>query len=131
MTAMYIDGTVAFSNLTKHEVFNGTPTGKYSLVITLEDDAIDTLRKAGVKLREYEGSLQRKFTSQFPIRVVDCNKNPMMLNDDGEPVPVEVPRGSKVTLNYSYGKPHPVHGVGTYVKAVKVNELATPSYGEF
>jgi hypothetical protein len=32
-----VTGTVAFANLAEHEVYNGQSTGKYSLVLSLDD----------------------------------------------------------------------------------------------
>ena len=63
------EGTVAFSNLSTTEFYNGKDTGKYSIVITMEEDARDQLENAGIKTKEYEDKnlkihLQRKFVTQ-------------------------------------------------------------------
>ena len=34
-----IEGVVAFSNVTQHDVYNGQSTGKYSVTITMDDEA--------------------------------------------------------------------------------------------
>ena len=44
-----ITGKVAFANLTEHEVFNGQSTGKYSVVVTLDDEASRQARSRGRK----------------------------------------------------------------------------------
>jgi len=40
---MIIEGVVAFSNLTKEELYQGRPTGKYSLVVALDDSSVEAL----------------------------------------------------------------------------------------
>lgn len=111
---MLTEGTVAFSNPTSTERYNGQDTGKYSLVVTLDDHS--ALRAQGVKVKEYEGKYQRKFTSKFEIDVLDS---------EGNPVKGEIPRGSRVRLQYGLGKnPHPVHGVSPYLNKVRVLEFA-------
>lgn len=108
-------GTVAFESLRKTDVFNGQDTGKYNITLTLDEDSADQLESEGVKLREYEGTKQRKFASKFMVDVYDA---------DGGPFDGQVTRGSKVKVLYSTGKPHPVHGVSPYLVKVKVLELA-------
>jgi len=40
MSSQVIEGTVNFSNVTQHDVYNGQSTGAYSITITMsEDDA--------------------------------------------------------------------------------------------
>ena len=118
MTAQVLEGTVAFENLTEHEMYNGQSTGKYSLVLSLDEDKAAELDSAGVKLREYEGVKQRKFASKFEVGV---------LNADGSPFAGRVPRGSKVRILWQEGAPHPVHGTSTYLNKVKVLEVAEQS----
>jgi hypothetical protein len=60
-----ITGKVAFANLTEHEVFNGQSTGKYSVVVTLDDEAADKLAAEGVKLKTYKNQSQRKFATKY------------------------------------------------------------------
>jgi len=108
-------GTVAFESLRKTDVFNGMDTGKYNVTLTLEEDSADQLEQEGVKLKEYEGNKQRKFTSKFVVDVFDS---------EGNPFEGHVTRGSKVKVLYSTGKPHPVHGVAPYMVKLKVLELA-------
>lgn len=115
-----LQGTVAFANLDQHEVFNGQSTGKYSLVLTLDDPEAEALAKSGVKLREYEGLKQRKFSTKYPVDVIDS---------DDEPFRGRLTRGSKVKVLYAEGKPHPVHGTPTYLNKVRVMEVAEGSEG--
>ena len=115
MSAEVLEGLVAFENLTEHEMYNGQSTGKFSLVLSLDEDKAGDLDARGVKLREYEGVKQRKFASKFEVGVQ---------NADGSPFVGRVPRGSKVRILWQEGAPHPVHGTSTYLNKVKVLEVA-------
>ena len=115
MTATTVEGVVNFSNLTQHDVFNGQDTGAYSMTITLSEDDAATLAASGVKIKDYQGNKQRKFKSKYEIKRFDS---------EGNPYTGEVPYNSKVRLKYKLGQPHPVHGVATYLEAVKVLEEA-------
>ncbi len=110
-----IEGTVAFENLNEHEVFQGQSTGKFSMVISLDDADAGDLEAKGVKLREYEGTKQRKFSTKYEVPVLDAS---------GQPFVGRVTRGSKVRLLWAEGTPHPVHGTSTYLNKVKVLEVA-------
>jgi hypothetical protein len=110
-----IEGTVAFENLNEHEVFQGQSTGKFSMVISLDDADAGDLEAKGVKLREYEGTKQRKFSTKYEVPVLDAS---------GQPFVGRVTRGSKVRLLWAEGQPHPVHGTSTYLNKVKVLEGA-------
>lgn len=112
---MLVEGTVAFSNLTKHEEYMGKSTGRYSLVVVLDPSSKEVLEKNGVKLKQYNDTFQRKFASKYPIKIVDNNNQSL----DGE-----LPRGSKVRLSVKIGPPSPVHGSSSYLNAVRVVELA-------
>jgi|DEB0MinimDraft_10_1074344.scaffolds.fasta_scaffold269105_1 hypothetical protein len=119
MSEQTIEGVVAFSHVTEHDVYNGQSTGKYSMTITLPDEAAQSLSEKGVKIKEYDNDgeilKQRKFTSKFDLLVVDAENNPFRR---------EVNRGSKVRLRFKLGPEHPVHGVSTYLNAVRVLEEA-------
>lgn len=108
-------GKVAFESLYQTDVFNGMDTGKYNIVLTLDDESKAQLENQGVKLKEYEGKFQRKFTSKYPVQVFDAA---------GLEFTDAVTRGSEVRVKYSLGKPHPAHGTTAYLTAVKVMELA-------
>ena len=123
MSAQVIEGTVAFENLNEHEVYNGQSTGKFSLVVSLDDEVASELDAKGIKLREYEGVKQRKFSSKFDVET---------FNADGTPFQGRIPRGSKVRLLWTEGAPHPVHGTSTYLNKVKVLEVAeAPEMADF
>jgi len=115
MSAEVLEGLVAFENLTEHELYNGQSTGKFSLVLSLDEEKASDLDARGVKLREYEGVKQRKFASKFEVGIQ---------NADGSPFVGRVPRGSKVRILWQEGAPHPVHGTSTYLNKVKVLEVA-------
>ena len=106
-------GEVAFENLRQHEIYNGQDTGKYTVTVTVDDEEAKKLADAGVKLRTYEGQQQRKFSSKFPINIVDVNDEPF----DGS-----VGRGSKIKVAWKEGMSRPVHGTATYLNAVRVIE---------
>lgn len=117
---MVIEGNVAFSNVTKHDEYMGQSTGRFTMTITMPQDSAETLQGKGVKIKTYqpeEGDalLQRKFASKYPVRVVSA---------DGEVFSGEIPRGSLVRIKYKLGQEHPVHGVATYMEAIKVLEVA-------
>lgn len=110
-----IEGIVNFSNITAHDVYNGQSTGKFSLTITMSEEDAATLAASGVKIKEYNGAKQRKFSTQYDVGNFDAEGGRRM---------GEIPYNSRVRLQYDLGKPHPVHGVSTYLKAVKVLEEA-------
>ena len=115
MSSQVIEGIVNFSNITQHDVFNGQDTGQYSMTITLEEDDASTLAANGVKIKDYQGNKQRKFKSKFNIRTMDA---------EGNPYSGEIPYNSRVRVKFKLGDAHPVHGVATYLEAIKVLEEA-------
>ena len=121
MTATTVEGIVNFSKLTEHDVYNGQDTGAYSMTITMSEDDASTLAANGIKIKDYQGNKQRKFKSKYDIKVFDA---------DGNPYNGEVPYNSTVRLKYKTGPPHPVHGVSTYLEAVKVLEEAEMAVGD-
>ena len=115
-----LEGNVAFANLDEHEEYQGQSTGKYSLVLSLEPEDADKLASKGVKLREYEGTAQRKFSTKYEVPMFDA---------EGNEFNGRLTRGSKVRVKYAEGKPHPVRGTSTYLSAIKVVELAEATEG--
>ena len=115
MTGIVTTGVVAFSNLDEHEVFQGQSTGRFSLVITMDDNEASTLEDMGVRVKEYKDKKQRKFTSKFKVDVLDLN---------GDPVPGEIPYGSVVRLLWKEGPAHPQFGVPTYLNKVRLVKVA-------
>jgi len=115
MTTQVIEGIANFSHVTEHDVFNGQSTGAYSITLTMDEEDANQLAAAGVKIKDYQGNKQRKFKSKFDVTVVDAN---------GDRYHGEIPYNSKIRVKYKLGKPHPVHGVSTYLEAIKVLEEA-------
>jgi len=118
MSSQVIEGTVNFSNVTQHDVFNGQDTGTFSMTITMSDDDAATLEAQGVKIKDYEGAKQRKFKSKYAINMYDA---------EGDRYNGEVPYNSRVRLKFKTGPAHPVHGTPVYLEAVKVLEEAEVS----
>ena len=118
-----ITGKVAFANLTEHEVFNGQSTGKYSVVVTVDDDTASKLQAEGVKLKTYKNENQRKFATKFDdFEVVDL---------EGEKVSKSSVRyGDTIRVKYTTGKPHPVHGSAVYLQAIRVVEKGEHEGGQ-
>ena len=120
-----IEGLVAFSHVTEHEMYNGKTTEKYSLTVTLDDDVADELASKGVKIKEYQPEdkvfKQRKFTSKFDLRVIDADDNPYT---------GEIPRNSRVRLLYNLGPAVGEHGTSTYLNAIRVLEEAPQEVAE-
>lgn len=116
MNEKYIaEGTVAFQSLREHDSWEGQSTHKYTVTLSLPEDVAETLQNNGVKLKDYEGTAQRKFVTQYDVPI---------FNEDGSPFEGDVTRGSHVRIVYSFGKPHPKHGTSTYLDRVKVLQLA-------
>ena len=115
MQSNIVEGKVAFSHITEHDSYMGQSTGKYSLTITMDEDASQGLSDLGVRVKDYEGQGQRKFASKFDVEVLDA---------EGLPFAGEIPRGSTVRVLYALGQDHPQWGVSTYLNKVKVLEAA-------
>lgn len=113
-----IEGKAMFVNINETEVYEGKDTGRYTVTLTLNDETSNELSSKGVRLKSYgEGSdaiLQRKFTSKYPVRVIDA---------EGETIPGDFPSGSTVRISYKYGIEHPVWGVPVYMDGIRVLEM--------
>ena len=120
MSSQVIEGTVNFSNVTQHDVYNGQSTGAFSMTITMPEDDASALSSLGVKIKDYEGNKQRKFKSKYDIALFDA---------EGNKYNGEVPYNSRVRLKDKTGPAHPVHGTPTYLEAVKVLEEADAPEG--
>ena len=110
-----IQGKVAFVNLVEHEVYQGKTTGKYSIVLTLDQDEAEKMLAQGVKLRTYEDTQQRKFATQYEVPIYDTDNNEFI---------GQITRGSIVKVQYSLSDPSPVYGVTPYLDKIRVLELA-------
>lgn len=108
-------GTVAFSNLTEFDIFKGKSTGRYSLTVVLDEDSAERLGAQGIKLKDYEGNAQRKFTSKFNVDVLDM---------DDEKFVGEVPRGSLVRVLFQPGEDDAEYGPPCFLNKVRVVEAA-------
>lgn len=115
MSAQVIEGVLNFSHVTSHDVFNGQDTGAYSVTVTLSEDDASALSAQGVRIKDYQGSKQRKFKSKFDVKVMDA---------EGKPYRGEIPYNSTVRVKYKLGKPHPTFGTSTYLEAIKVLQEA-------
>lgn len=111
--ASVVEGLANFSHTVEPDQYMGQT--KYSITLTLSEDDANTLASNGVKIKDYEGNKQRKFSSKYQVSVIDA---------DGEPYGKEIPYNSKVRVKFKYGPAHPVHGVSTYLDAVRVLEEA-------
>jgi hypothetical protein len=112
----YTNGIAAFVNLLETDKYNGQDTGKFSITLTMDEDEATVLENMGIKLKEYQGKAQRKFSTKYQVPVYDPEGNEIDTAD--------LRYGSKVRLKWAEGRPHPVHGVSTYLSAVKVIEFA-------
>jgi hypothetical protein len=117
-----VEGKICFENMDKHELYNGLSTEKYSVVISVDDETADKLASMGIKMREYEGAKQRKFTTKY--------ENTPVMNPDGSAFSGRIGRGSTVRLLWAEGPKHPVHGTATYLNKIKVLEVAEQTGGE-
>ena len=115
MTGKVAVGIVAFSNVTAHDVYNGKDTGYFNVTLALDPQEAAKLTDQGITTRDYEGTAQRKFKTQYPFAVVD--------NDDA-PVVGEIPYGSEVKVLYTTGPAHPEYGAPTYLSRIRVTKLA-------
>lgn len=119
-------GTVLFSNIVNQPVFQGSPTGKYELTITLDPSEAADAEANGLAITrsEYQGTEQVKAKLKTKFRLnekscVDRMKRPYV--DDMNQLK-EIPRGSKVAVFYTT-KPYEMMGrtgVTNYLLAVQV-----------
>lgn len=106
-------GIVAFSNVEECDVYMGKSTGRYSLVITIDEAEASRMTDMGIKVKEYEGTKQRKFSSNYKPSVVDLEDNP---------VHGEIPYGSEVRIAWAAGPNNPQYGVPCYMNKVRLVE---------
>ena len=111
---LVVNGTVAFSHLQEIDEYQGKPTN-FNVTVTLDDASAKQLEDMGVKLREYEGSQQKKFTTTYKPQVLDMN------NDF---VNAELTRGSKVRVLAKLGNDNADYGVKAYLQKVRLVEMA-------
>ena len=93
------------------------------MTITIDqEDAAFFSWHTGVKIKDYQGNKQRKFKSKYEVK---------RFTADGQPLTTV---RSLTTLRSAsssrLGQPHPVHGMATYLEAVKVLEEAEMAEGD-
>lgn len=117
-----LEGAIAFENLDEHEYYQGQSTGKYSVVLSLDEATASKLADKGVKMREYDGTKQRKFSTKYTVPVFDT---------DGSPFEGRIGRGSTVRVLWTEGNEHPVHGLSTYLNKIKILERVEDTGSDF
>lgn len=118
---MLVQGTTIFNTaLTTFDTYQGQPTEKYALQITLDKKEAARLTKEGVVIKEYEGEPIRKFTSRYDIPVFTA-KNEKWHD--------EIPSGSTVRIEYTT-KEHPTAGQVPYAKRVLLMEVGEGYEGQ-
>jgi len=114
MTTLTATGTVAFVNIDTPDNFMGTES--YNITMGLESEDAEFLAKEGVKLREYNGVPQRKFT-----RKVEFGQ-PRVYNAEGNEIEANtISWGDRVRILYSMGKGNSL-GRGVYLNKIKLLE---------
>jgi hypothetical protein len=113
---MLATGVANFINLKSKEMYDGKMTDYYTMTITLDDESIEQLRSEGVPLKQYEGKFQRKFKSLSSPPLYELNNDEFM---------GDITVGSKVRIQYSLGKEHPVHGFAPWFSKIRILELAS------
>lgn len=124
--AIVTRGTIAFSNLTAHDVYKGKSTGKYNVTVVLADGEAEKLEDMGVRVKEYtkdDGTVlkQRKFATQYHV--------PVLFQDDTV-FNGEIPYGSEVRVAWTAGDSDPEYGLGTYLYKIRLVELAEGAVDE-
>lgn len=124
-------GTVLFSNIVTQPVYDGKPTGKFEITLTLDEAQFTDAESNGLGATsgEYNGQAQykAKFKSKFKLgkkEVVDRYKQPYV---DEEGNLKEIPRGSKVVV-FTTPKPYSMmgkDGITNYLNAIQIIDEAT------
>lgn len=110
-----IEGYIAFSHVLTEDQYQGQDVG-YNVTLCLEDSEAKGLKDKGVVVKDYQGVAQRKFKSGYDIDVLDANGKALAITE-------ELPRGTKVRLQYKEGNVHPQHGLAVYANRLKVIEM--------
>ena len=116
-----VQGEVKFGSVLEKDVYMGKE-GPYKITLgDIDPQAAQAMADKGIKMSDYEGSAQRKFTSNYQIPVIDA---------DGNTYTDELTFGSVVRIQYDDSKPpHPVHGQSTYIQKIRVLEVGEGSSG--
>jgi len=118
---MVTNGIAKYVYLDSTEKFNNEDTGKYTLTVAIDDKEAKALEKVGVKVRviktedggEYKA---RKFSTKYPLPF------DMIKTAEGEAIGHDFGAESEVQVLWKAGQEHPMHGVATYLTAIKVNK---------
>ena len=118
MKELYVEGEVAFCNLKEFDTFQGKSTDKYTITVTLDEANAEALTKAGVQVKDFKGTPQRKFSTTYEVGIF----NPDMSAWEKK----EIPKNSKVEIYAKISdEPYKEYGCSTYVNNVQVLEEAS------
>jgi hypothetical protein len=117
MSLSVSEGYVAFCHVLTEDQYQGQDVG-YNVTICMDDKEASNLSEMGVNVKEYKGVGQRKFKSGYSIDVLDDAGQMLGLDE-------ELPRGTKVRVQWKQGNTHPQHGLSTYANKVKGFEMGT------
>ena len=117
MKKMYVEGEVAFCNLKEFDTYQGKSTDKYTITVKLDEANAEALKDAGVQVKDYKGTPQRKFSTTYDVDIF----NPDLTKWEKE----EINFGSKVKIMAKISEdPYKEYGCSTYVNQVQVLEEA-------
>lgn len=117
MKKMYIEGVVAFCSLKEFDTYNGSSTNKYTITLKLDEANAEALTDAGVQVKDYKGTPQRKFSTTFDVEIFNPDLTPWTKG--------EIPYNSKVKILAAVSEePYADYGCSTYVNQVQVLEEA-------
>ena len=122
------EGVAKYVYLDSTEKYNGEDTGKYTLTVSLSDAEAKKLEEAGVKVRTIKDAdtgkdiKVRKFSTQYKL------EDKMVQTEGGDVVGSAFGAGSNVKVLWKAGKEHPMHGVATYLTAVKLDDDYEPGF---
>tara|TARA_R110000782_G_scaffold2856_2_gene10689 strand:+ start:195 stop:596 length:402 start_codon:yes stop_codon:yes gene_type:complete len=117
MSLSVTEGYIAFSHVLTEDQYQGQDVG-YNVTLCMDAEEADRLSTLDVIIKDYQGVAQRKFKSGYSIDVLDDNGQAMSMTE-------ELPRGTKVRVQWKHGNIHPQHGLATYANRIKVLEMGT------
>jgi len=117
MSLSVTEGYIAFSHVLTEDQYQGQDVG-YNVTLCMDEVESNKLADMGVNVKDYQGVGQRKFKSGYSIDVLDDSGQPLAMAE-------ELPRGTKVRVQWKQGNKHPQHGLATYANRVKVLEMGT------
>jgi len=130
-------GVAKYVYLDSTEKYNGDDTGKYTLTVQISAEEADKLNELGVKTKNLKHketdeliidektgkpAFFRKFSTRYKL------DNDMIKTVSGDVVGTDFGAESDVSVLWKVGKEHPVHGVATYLTAIKVADDHTPGF---